>query len=960
MAYYLTFALSACGAAATAKLAAPTAPLTNEFGWPNDHADHRRLLQTLGVVYSNDSTNYIKGCFIVTMKEDEISEGRRLKKESKDTKTDMLAGKLRSQCGTTEKRVSISRKFTKATHGLALCASPACVQEILSDSDVKEVEQDEWVQSTAAQINPEWGLDRIDQETGGSNLDARYEAGDLNGEGVDVYVLDTGINTQHSEYADRVLGGVDFIGDGNGYEDCNGHGSHVAGIAVGTTYGVAKKANLFGIRVLSCNGYGSASGVIAGLDWVVSNDASTEHSSVVAMSLTGGTSNALISAVESATQAGLTVVVAAGNSNSDACNYSPANAPSAITVGASTQSDARATYSNYGTCVDVFAPGSTITSAWIRKEGSNPNRVLSGTSVACPHVAGAAALELQLMEREGVADKSAAAVAGRLETKASVGQLSEVWYGSPNLLLRTSMANFFPTPAPEPTDSPTPALPTPAPSSPPTIFGSPTQAPTHAPTTKTNAPTPAVTDVSASVDQGTIDGTDEDANQIEATPAPTPAPAPGWTVTSGGEHCKRSLTLDGFCMQDLSGNYESNSECEFTYTGSATLSREEWQLESHGSCAYDYLEVGGVKYCGDSAHGKAFPTSMNVNGVTTFKFKSDHSENYSGFKICDTSGWKVNSRAAGASVSNAATDICQVTISASGLCVYDDTGITPVDYATDIDCDFDFIGNGVLHNTEFSLEPHATCDWDYLEVNGKKYCGTNLPSTVAVVGSTPFKFHSDYSVSDRGFQICYKPDWFDVSGHSTGTSSFQAFVSSAPTFVVDGAAVTNDDPHPNAVGKSATGEREKMVSWMWSDPEVAAFEATETTVEIVEKTTATPTPTPTNKPVSKPNNKPTDVHAPGPKRFSPDGSYITPNNKEGAKVASEMVQEKGEACGTFCKTGAGAAGLVVLAIGAVALVVRSKSQGSSGKDSRPVVKVQRAEPQPVTTMDLEGALATRI
>merc|ERR1711865_815685 len=352
-------------------------------------------------------------------------------------------------------------------------------------------------------------------------------------------------------------------------------------------------------------------------------------------------------------------------------------------------------------------------------------------------------------------------------------------------------------------------------------------------------------------------------------------------------------------MQDLSGNYESNSECEF---------------------------------------------------------KSDHSENYSGFKICDTSGWKVNSRAAaaGASVSNAATDICQVTISASGLCVYDDTGITPVDYATDIDCDFDFIGNGVLHNTEFSLEPHATCDWDYLKVNGKKYCGTNLPSTVDVVGSTPFKFHSDYSVSDRGFQICYKPDWFDVSGHSTGTSSFQAFVSSAPTFVVDGAAVTNDDPHPNAVGKSATGEREKMVSWMWSDPEVAAFEATETTVEIVENTTPTPTPTPTptNKPVSKPNNKPTDVHI--------TRLETKPNDKEGAKVASEMVQEKGEACGTFCKIGAGAAGLVVLAIGAVALVVRSKSQGSSGKDSRPVVKVQRAEPQPVTTMDLEGALATRI
>merc|ERR1711865_325145 len=138
---------------------------------------------------------------------------------------------------------------------------------------------------------------------------------------------------------------------------------------------------------------------------------------------------------------------------------------------------------------------------------------------------------------------------------------------------------------------------------------------------------------------------------------------------------------------------------------------------------------------------------------------------------------------------------------------------------------------------------------------------------------------------------------------------------------------------------------------MWSDPEVVAFEATETTVEIIEKTT--PTPTPTNKPVSKPNNKPTDVHAPGPKRFSPDGSYITPNDKEGAKVASEMVQEKGEACGTFCKTGAGAAGLV-------ALVVHSKSQGSSGTDSRPVVKVQRADPQPVTTMDLEGALATRI
>ena len=210
------------------------------------------------------------------------------------------------------------------------------------------------------------------------------------GQGVHAYIIDTGIRATHQEFGGRVTNGADFIGDGNGTNDCNGHGTHVAGTTGGTTYGVAKSVTIHAVRVLGCTGSGSTSGVIAGVDWVTANHASP---AVANMSLGGGASTALDNAVTSSVNSGVSYAVAAGNSNANACNSSPARAAAAITVGATTSSDARSSFSNFGTCLDIFAPGSSITSAW--STSNTATNTISGTSMASPHVAGAIALYLQ-------------------------------------------------------------------------------------------------------------------------------------------------------------------------------------------------------------------------------------------------------------------------------------------------------------------------------------------------------------------------------------------------------------------------------------------------------------------------------------------------------------------------------------------------------------------------------------
>ncbi|MEJ7889563.1 S8 family peptidase [Acinetobacter baumannii] len=267
-------------------------------------------------------------------------------------------------------------------------AGAAFIEAMKKNPHLLSVESDTIVNIDATtQSNPDWGLDRIDQKALPLNSAYSYLQ---TGSGTTAYIVDTGILSSHQEFSGRVLSGYTAISDGNGTTDCNGHGTHVAGTVGGTTYGVAKNVNLVPIRILGCDGSGASSNVIAGLDWILKNG---KKPAVVNMSLGGATSSSLDSAVENLFNNGYVMVVAAGNSNTDACSSSPARVSKAITVAATDNTDTRASYSNYGSCVDIFAPGSQINSSWI---GSNTaTKILNGTSMATPHVAGVVAEMLQ-------------------------------------------------------------------------------------------------------------------------------------------------------------------------------------------------------------------------------------------------------------------------------------------------------------------------------------------------------------------------------------------------------------------------------------------------------------------------------------------------------------------------------------------------------------------------------------
>lgn len=281
---------------------------------------------------------------------------------------------------------AISAKFTykNVLNGFAANLSAEQVCAFQKRPNIQSVELDGIASIETTQLGATWGLDRIDSKSPSVLKDGAYNYSST-GLGVTVYVIDTGIQSGHSDFAGAVTSGFSAIAGGT--EDCNGHGTHVAGTIGGSTYGVAKDVTLVPVRVLDCSGSGAISGVIAGVDFVKGATAANTTNAVANMSLGGGANTALDTAVKNLISSGVTVVVAAGNSRADACKSSPARVPAAITVAASDSNDAFASFSNRGSCVDIIAPGVSITSDWL----NNSTNTISGTSMASPHVAGAVA-----------------------------------------------------------------------------------------------------------------------------------------------------------------------------------------------------------------------------------------------------------------------------------------------------------------------------------------------------------------------------------------------------------------------------------------------------------------------------------------------------------------------------------------------------------------------------------------
>ncbi|WP_030252236.1 S8 family peptidase [Streptomyces violens] len=362
-----------------------------------------------GTVIGAGAKNAVQGSYLVTLKK---SAG--LKAASADGR------RLISAHGGT-----VQHTYTAALNGYSAHLSAAEARRLAADPAVDQVFQDTTVHATGTQANPpSWGLDRIDQTN--LPLNRSYTYPDSAGSGTTVYVIDTGVRISHQDFGGRAVNGYDAVDNDNVAQDGNGHGTHVAATAAGTSYGVAKKAKVVAVRVLNNSGSGTTAGVIAGIDWVTKNHSGP---SVANMSLGGGASTALDTAVKNSIASGVTYAVAAGNSNLDANTSSPARVPEALTIGATTSTDARASYSNYGSRLDLFAPGSSITSAW--RTSDTATNTISGTSMATPHVAGAAAVYLA-----GHPSASPAAVSSALVGGATSGVVTSPGSGSPNKLLK--------------------------------------------------------------------------------------------------------------------------------------------------------------------------------------------------------------------------------------------------------------------------------------------------------------------------------------------------------------------------------------------------------------------------------------------------------------------------------------------------------------------------------------------